>query len=860
VDPDWPLAGRSAEVAFVTDAIEVGTGVVIAGPAGVGKTRLAREAVARLTANDDLVAETIAATRASAAIPLGVFAHLDEGRSAAFITPIGAIRHALLERARGRRLLLVVDDAHALDAASSAVVHQLAASGDATVLATVRSREATPDAVTALWKDGLCDRLDLQTLSDRETGELLELVLDGPVDARTRHDLWDATQGNLLFLRELVGEGLASSALAWDAGRWRWAGEIHAPRRVAEMLATQFDTLDAAERDALELVALGEPLEWEVLSQLAPAATAAVQRGLITVEREDKRVRARLWHPLTGDVVRTRIALPRMQAHLRNLASAIELSGARRRHDVLRIVGWRRDAGDPVDAEALIDAARRCVAVDPPQAEALARLAIDSGGGVPAVITLAQQLMFSRRAADAAALLADPPVQPASTHDEVALAIMRANNLTFGLGDGAAGAALLDELRARLDDKELRDELLSQTVPMLLFAGRVDESTRRADAIVDDETVAVVHRVRARAARVACVAVAGHPVTAQLDAQRAFTEIGSGLDALPMATGQVAAGLILALQWSGELGAADSLSRAGYDEGTRRRADLLRGVSALHLGVGALWRGEVRTAATFLREAVEALRENDVGLLGWAIDNLRAAVAMSADPPPDLAEPPCRHQLYETERLRLTACVAAARNDRRRALDLVARAAAAARSSALQTQLAFALFDAARYGGGSPVLEELDDIAATAEGPLLPALASAATALVSDDAGALDRCSVDLEAMGFVLFAAEMSRAAAVSHQAAGLRARAMASERRAGELAERCEGAATPLLAAGPGIATDLLTSRERDIARLAASGVSNAEIAQRLGLSVRTVETHLQRAYTKLGIHGRAELSGAV
>jgi DNA-binding NarL/FixJ family response regulator len=60
--------------------------------------------------------------------------------------------------------------------------------------------------------------------------------------------------------------------------------------------------------------------------------------------------------------------------------------------------------------------------------------------------------------------------------------------------------------------------------------------------------------------------------------------------------------------------------------------------------------------------------------------------------------------------------------------------------------------------------------------------------------------------------------------------------------------------------VATDVLTSRERDVATLAAHGVSNAEIAQRLGLSIRTVETHLQRVYTKLGIHGRAELAGTV
>lgn len=860
MDREWPLAGRTAEVAFVVDAIGARRGVVIAGATGVGKTRLARETVAILTADGALAAEGIAATRASAAIPLGVFAHLDEGQSSAFITPIGAIRHALLERAGGLPLLLAVDDAHALDPASAAVVHQLAASGDALVLATVRSREPTPDAITALWKDGLCDRLDLQTLSDLETGELLAQVLDGPVDARTRHDLWEATQGNLLFLRELVAEGLASHALSVDVGRWRWAGPIRAPARVAEMIGAQLEALDVAERDALELVALGEPLEWDVLCALAPSAEAVVDRGLLTIEQADARVRVRLWHPLTGDVVRNHIALPRLHAHLRNLAAAIESSGARRRHDVLRIVGWRREAGDPVDAEALAEAARRCVAVDPEQAEALARLAIAEGAGLPAVIALAQQLMFSRRAADAAELLADPPVTLGSIADEVALTVMRANNLTFGLGDGATGAAVLDELRSRVDDQARGDELLSQTVPMLLFAGQVDESIRRADALVDDDSVALVHRVRARAARVAGLAVTGRPLTAQVDAQRAFADIGSGLDDLPMATGQVAAGLILSLQWSGDLDSADGLSQVGYDEGTRRRADLLRGVSALNLGVGAFWRGKVRTAATSLREAVEALQENDVGLLGWGIDHLRAAAASSGEPEPEVPEPPCRHPLYETERLRLTAWVHAARNDRRRALDLAAEAADAARLRGLRTQLAFALFDAARYGAGSSVLPELDEVAGSAEGLLLPVLATAAMVLARDDGPGLERCSADLEALGFVLFAAEMSRAAAVAYAATGLRARVVAAERRAEGLAERCEGASTPLLSAAPGIATDLLTSRERDIARLAASGVSNAEIAQRLGLSVRTVETHLQRAYSKLGIHGRAELTGTV
>ncbi|MFE3194139.1 response regulator transcription factor [Nocardia sp. NPDC059240] len=56
-----------------------------------------------------------------------------------------------------------------------------------------------------------------------------------------------------------------------------------------------------------------------------------------------------------------------------------------------------------------------------------------------------------------------------------------------------------------------------------------------------------------------------------------------------------------------------------------------------------------------------------------------------------------------------------------------------------------------------------------------------------------------------------------------------------------------------------DRLTRRERVISALAAQGMSNREIAERLFISVRTVENHLQRCYIKLGIHSRQELGDA-
>jgi DNA-binding CsgD family transcriptional regulator len=53
-------------------------------------------------------------------------------------------------------------------------------------------------------------------------------------------------------------------------------------------------------------------------------------------------------------------------------------------------------------------------------------------------------------------------------------------------------------------------------------------------------------------------------------------------------------------------------------------------------------------------------------------------------------------------------------------------------------------------------------------------------------------------------------------------------------------------------------LTPQQRQIINLAAAGLSNREIAQRLFLSPRTVSSHLYRSFPKLGVAGRYQLHG--
>lgn len=75
-------------------------------------------------------------------------------------------------------------------------------------------------------------------------------------------------------------------------------------------------------------------------------------------------------------------------------------------------------------------------------------------------------------------------------------------------------------------------------------------------------------------------------------------------------------------------------------------------------------------------------------------------------------------------------------------------------------------------------------------------------------------------------------------------------------ELAQGC-GARIAPAGSSP---LEALTQRERQIAALVATGLSDANVAARLSLSEDTVGSHLRRVYRKLGVHSRVELAAAL
>jgi DNA-binding CsgD family transcriptional regulator len=149
-------------------------------------------------------------------------------------------------------------------------------------------------------------------------------------------------------------------------------------------------------------------------------------------------------------------------------------------------------------------------------------------------------------------------------------------------------------------------------------------------------------------------------------------------------------------------------------------------------------------------------------------------------------------------------------------------------------------------------------VAARVDSVLAAAFAMHATALVAGDADALDACATRFAECGAPLLAAEAAAEAAERYQRAGRGTARLTASARSQAWAAQCEGAQTPCLRrAGRPPALDSLTGREREIAELAARGLSKREMADCLDVSVRTVGNHLNHIYGKTGTSSRAELA---
>lgn len=864
----WPLVGRRAELqALKRDLLDpTGGGVVLAGVAGVGKTRLAREALAQAR-RAGRETEWVGATRSAASIPFGAVSHLLPAGERFDEERWEALRWAsdeLARRAGPNRLVLGVDDANLLDDASAALVHQLVTSSLAAVVATVRSGEPAPDSIVALWKDGMAKRMTVSTLTGSAMEQLLDHALDGQIDAVTRHQLIRVAEGNPLFLRELIIGGLEAGTLYRRGQVWRWTGGLRGATRLAELVGARLDGLGPAGRATLELAACGEPFPLEMLERLTDrAAVAAAERaGMLAVEQSGRRTWVRLAHPLHGEVLRATLPVARARAVWGTLAESFGGGHLRRRDDQLRVGTWQLEAGSASRPGVFLPAARQAVGrFDLELGERLARAACDAGGGQPARQFLAETLGQQGRHAEAVSVQAGEP--PSHGDRRYARwAVTRAANLYWGLARTTEAEEILGDAAEVTVNETDRDDVVAMQALILLFDGRCRDALAAASRVVERPGAIPVAVVGAAAVAVVAGGLLGRIQQALATAEHALAVWRRYRDDAPWGEAMLGWARCRALLAAGELREAREQADQGYRAAVAECSPWLTGAWSGFRGVVARAQGQVVTARASLTEAIALLGEHDPFRFArlWH-GELACAAALAGDPVGAarwLAEMDRRkdeaNKLFEP-RLELDrAWVAAGAGELTRAVTLARRAAELAREAEHYTVEVTALHDIARLGRAELVMDRLATLAASVEGRFARAVAASASALAASDGVALDEVSSTFEELGATLLAAEAAVAAARAHQASGRQASGTGSMVRAAALASACEGARTPALQAGE--LRPLLTAREQEVAALAGAGMPSRQIAERLGLSVRTIDNYLGRAYAKLGIGGRTEL----
>jgi DNA-binding NarL/FixJ family response regulator len=164
------------------------------------------------------------------------------------------------------------------------------------------------------------------------------------------------------------------------------------------------------------------------------------------------------------------------------------------------------------------------------------------------------------------------------------------------------------------------------------------------------------------------------------------------------------------------------------------------------------------------------------------------------------------------------------------------------------------LLQTATQFGDRTAAPRLAELAGDVQGPRAAAAATHAAALAAGDGDGLVEASCHYEEFGDRLAAADAAAQAVVIYQQAGLRGAAMNASAIVERLAAECQGGQTPALRAAA--APQPFTARQREIISLAAQGLSNKEIADRLTMSKRSVEGHLFRASQRVGANSREQL----
>jgi DNA-binding CsgD family transcriptional regulator len=763
----------------------------------------------------------------------------------------------------------MVDDAHLLDDSSAALTYELARAPNVFVVATLRSGTTASSAVVALWKDDLADRIEVHPLEPAQVEELLVAALGSPVEPSSLQVFQERTQGNALFLRELVLGAIDTKILEQANGMWRLTGNLAISPRLGEIIEGRLAHMSEEDNRSLGVLAVGEPMAVDIFQTVEPDCRLELleRRGLLRIEQDDRRLNVRLDHPLHGEALRSKLSPLTLRDTARRLADAVEATGARRRSDVLGVAVWRLESGGPFNPDLMLNAALAArQRNDFPLAERLARAAMEAGAGFDASLLIGQLRWYQRRAKQADEYLRSLNSSAKTDKQRALLACARIEVLDLGLNDIEGALAVATEAEAEMTDVAFRDQIAAERARVLGRRGR------NAEAVAITEPL--LERAQGRTLVAAAFAAAtSTALTGQFRQGMAASELGY---ATHIQLGGPPVGfppdLHLALQTqvlahAGYLDRAWDLAQAGYAKALAEHSSLATGFFSIFLAVTALFQGRMATARrlasethlTFVKVGFPFMERN--ALMCRAVAEvgmgMTALARTTLDELDRLGVPGSDHS--GPMLLQARAWIEVHHGNRGRAFEILGQAVDLACWSGAKALESGALHDFVRLGRAADVVDALEELSRVVEGPFAPARARHARSAAAEDAPGLELASLDFEKIGAKLLAAEASADAAVAWRRRGESRKATAAERRAQSLAALCEGAISPALATS-GQAKAALTPRELEIAQLASTGLSDKEIAERLFLSHRTVENKLHSTYAKLGVTSRNELEAAL
>lgn len=844
---------------MIADATRAGAerarGIVLSGAAGVGKTRVAREAVVRCGPRNAR-RHWIVGTASARSVPLGAFVDIASDFGPDPLRRVREVIDGLVGDARTGDVIVGVDDAHLLDDLSAFTVHQLVTRRLATVILTIRSGESPPDAVTAIWKDQHLERLELQPLSPTEIADLVEHVLDGPVDSFSAQRLWQYTRGNALYLRHLLENEVNAGRVTQRSGVWLWDGQPRLSPTLAELLEARIAQVPRSVHEVLDALAIAEPLETDILAAItdADAVAEAESLGLVNVDTRARPTSVRLAHPLLGEVRRT--GSLRLQRLSGRIATELARRGSTDPRDLIRRAVLVIESDLTPDSELLLAAAAAAMQLlDHLLAETLAARAVAVGGGPWAKIAHAMAITWQERGIEAETVLAEQAGQ-ATGLERTQVAILRAMNFLLILGRVSDAERELEVLPADDHDAQAIAAALRPLIELVRGHSRTAVEMAVAAGTPANDVAKVF---------LAWVFVTGRGDLGRIDEVETAASSGYAVTDKSPEVGHLRRRLAFQETHGYRLAGALAQSDAVVARIRRDTLDVPFEESwhRVMVGLSAMSRGALEDARCSLRDALAYLGTGDSGRMvktfgrTW-LTTVTAMAGRATDARHELetiqwwAQDPdaC---MFDPYRSIAHAWVCAAEGAVSEAISIM-RGAQAKERELGRPAWEVVLMQTATQFGDHTTAARLADLAGQVQGPRAPAAAAHAAALAAADGDALLDAARRYEAFGDRLAAADAAAHAVIAYQRAGLRGTAMSASAAAQRLATQCQGAQTPALRTAT--TAQPFTARQREIISLAAQGLSNKQIADRLTMSIRSVEGHLFRASQRVAANSREQL----